>query len=52
MKYVDILWLAASIPIDFFVKVLGANDLTEGRVETIPFGVSDNHKNNLNKFIK
>ncbi len=39
--------IAASIPIDFFVKVLGANDLTEGRVETIPFGINDKYKTSL-----
>ena len=44
---VEFAGLAASIPIDFFVKVLGANDLTEGRVETIPFGVSDRFKTAL-----
>ena len=43
-KTVEFSGLAASIPIDFFVKVLGANDLTEGRVETIPFGISDRFK--------
>ena len=44
---VEFAGLAASIPIDFFVKVLGANDLTEGRVETIPFGISDRFKTAL-----
>ena len=44
---VEFAGLASSIPIDFFVKVLGANDLTEGRVETLPFGISEKYKNAL-----
>lgn len=39
--------LASSLPIDFFVKVLGANDLTEGRVETLPLGIADKYKSAL-----
>ena len=44
---VEFAGLASSIPIDFFVKVLGANDLTEGRVETLPFGISERYKTAL-----
>lgn len=36
--------LASSIPIDFFVKVLGANDLTEGRIETLPIGINSKYQ--------
>lgn len=39
--------LAASVPLDFFVKVLGANDLTEGRVEALPFGILEKYKSAL-----
>ena len=41
---VEFAGLSASVPIDFFVKVLGANDLTEGRIETVPFGIADKYK--------
>lgn len=41
---VEFAGLSASVPIDFFIKVLGANDLTEGRIETVPFGVDDKYK--------
>jgi len=44
---VEFAGLSASIPVDFFVKVLGANDLTEGRIETLPFGISNKYRPSL-----
>lgn len=41
---VEIAGLAASIPVDFFIKVLDANDLTENRLACLPLGISDKYK--------
>lgn len=36
--------LCSSLPIDFFVKVLNASDLTENRMACIPLGITDKYK--------
>ena len=41
---IEISSLASSVPIDFFVKVLNASDLTENRLACIPLGIADLYK--------
>lgn len=46
-QIVEFAGLASSLPIDFFIKVLNVNDLTEGRLDYLPFGVADKYKTAL-----
>jgi len=41
---VEMATMASSLPIDFFVKVLNASDLTENRLACIPLGIADQYK--------